>query len=72
MPGSGQTFEELASRYEPWFATPLGVWAGRYEMDAVLRLLEICPGGQQHFPGAGAFLAFQASQSDKHSCSPAS
>jgi ubiquinone/menaquinone biosynthesis C-methylase UbiE len=53
MPGSDQTFDELASRYEAWFATPLGVWADRYEMDAVLRLLEIRPGERVLDVGVG-------------------
>jgi ubiquinone/menaquinone biosynthesis C-methylase UbiE len=37
-------FDELARRYDAWYATPLGAWADQHETEAVFRLLEPRPG----------------------------
>ncbi|MDR3560265.1 MAG: class I SAM-dependent methyltransferase [Negativicutes bacterium] len=37
-------FQELAARYDAWFATPHGKYVYRYEREIILELLDITPG----------------------------
>jgi ubiquinone/menaquinone biosynthesis C-methylase UbiE len=37
-------FAALARRYDAWYATPLGAWADRLEMEAIFRFLHLRPG----------------------------
>jgi ubiquinone/menaquinone biosynthesis C-methylase UbiE len=46
-------FDELAARYDRWYATPVGAWADRYEVEAVLRCLEAEPGARLLDLGTG-------------------
>jgi ubiquinone/menaquinone biosynthesis C-methylase UbiE len=42
--GATTDFDELARRYDAWYARPIGTWADRYETAAVFRLLAPAPG----------------------------
>lgn len=37
-------FEQLANRYDAWYATPIGAWADRHEVAVIFRLLAVQPG----------------------------
>lgn len=45
--------EQIAARYDAWFATPVGAWADRYETEAIFRLLDLKPGERLLDIGAG-------------------
>lgn len=46
-------FDQLAQRYDAWYARPVGAWADRYEAAAVFRLLALAPGERLLDLGAG-------------------
>lgn len=46
-------FDQLASRYDAWYTTPVGAWADRHEVTAVFRLLALQPGERLLDLGAG-------------------